>query len=187
MVPKSLYYELCVATPFRQQMNTNKVYKFYNVLVSGRELEAYLILLDMFEFDVIFGMDWLSTFHASVECFGKKVVFRIPRETEFFFEGDRVVKPPLLVSAIQARQLLRKGCEGSLACALKGDKIELKVEDILVVKEFPYEFSDDLLGLPPNKAVEFTIDLGHGTSPISKGPYRMALAKLKKGAIARLA
>jgi len=90
------------------------------------------------------------------------------------------VKPPLLVSAIQARQLLRKGCEGSLACALKGEKMELKVEDILVVKEFPYEFSEDLLGLPPNKAVKFTIDLVHGTSPISKVPYRMALAELKK-------
>ena len=91
MVLESLNYELCVTTPSRQQMNTNKVYKFYNVLVSGRELEAYLILLDMFEFDVILGMDWLSTFHASVECFGKKVVFRIPRETKFFFKGDSVV------------------------------------------------------------------------------------------------
>ncbi|XP_075645048.1 uncharacterized protein LOC142616043 [Castanea sativa] len=176
MVPESI----CVATPFGPQMNTNKVYKSYNVLVFGRELEAYLILLDMFEFDVILGIDWLSTFHASVECFGKKVVFRIPREIEFFFEGDCVVKPPLLVSAIQARQLLRKGCEGSLACALKGDKIELKVEDILVVKEFPNEFSEDLLGLPLDKAVEFTIDLVLSTGPISKVPYRMALIELKE-------
>ena len=73
--------------------------------------------------------------------------------------------------------MLRKGCEGSLACALKGDKIELKVEDILVVKEFPYEFSEDLLGLPPDRAIEFTI---LGTGPISKVPYRMAFAELKE-------
>ena len=73
--------------------------------------------------------------------------------------------------------MLRKGCQGSLACALKGDKIELKVEDILVVKEFPYEFSEDLLGLPPDRAIEFTI---LGTSPISKVPYRMAFAELKE-------
>ena len=38
------------------------------------------MLLDMFEFDVILGMDWLSTFYASIECFGKKVVFIIPGE-----------------------------------------------------------------------------------------------------------
>ena len=100
---ESLNYELCVATPFGQQMNTHKVYKSFNVLVFGRELEANLMLLDMFEFDMILGMDWLSTFYASIECFGKKAVFRIPGELEFFFEEDRVVKPPLLVSAIQAR------------------------------------------------------------------------------------
>ena len=134
------------------------------------------MLLDMFEFDVILGMDWLSTFYASIECFGKKVVFRIPGEPEFFFEGDRVVKPPLLVSAMQARRFLRKGCEGFLVCALKGDK----VEDIPVVEEFPDVFSEDLPGLPPNREVEFTIDLVPGIGPISKAPYRMAPIELKE-------
>ena len=80
MEPESLNYELCVATPSGQQMNTNKVYRFCSVLVSGRELEANLMLLDMFEFDMILGMDWLSTFYASKECFWKKVVFRISGE-----------------------------------------------------------------------------------------------------------
>ena len=101
--PESLNYELCVATPSGQQMNTHKVYRSCNVLVSGRKLEANLMLLDMFEFDGILGMDWLSTFYGSIECFGKKVEFRIPGEPEFFFEGDHVVNPPLLVSAMQAR------------------------------------------------------------------------------------
>ena len=91
-----------------------------------------------------------------------------------------MVKPPSLVSAIQARRLLRKSCDGFLVCALKGDKIELKVEDIPVVKEFPDVFSKELPRLPPDREVEFTIDLVPGISPISKAPYRMALTEIKE-------
>jgi hypothetical protein len=125
-------------------------------------------------------MDWLSIFHASIDCFGKKVVFRIPGQAEFVFEGDRVVRPPPLVSAMQAKRLLRKGCKGFLAYVLKREETTLKTEDISVVKEFPDVFSEDLPGLPPEREVEFTIDLVPRTGPISKAPYRMAPAELKE-------
>jgi hypothetical protein len=54
---------------------------------------------------------------------------------------------------------------------------------IPVVCEFPDVFPDDLPGLPPNRDVEFTIELQYGTAPISRRPYHMApkeLAKMKK-------
>ena len=54
--------------------------------------------------------------------------------------------------------------------------------DIPVVCEFPDVFLDELLGLPPNRDVEFRIELVPGTTPISRRPYRMPpneLAKLK--------
>jgi len=44
----------------------------------------------MHDFDAILGMDWLSTHHAVVECFEKRVIFHIPGQFEFFFEGDRI-------------------------------------------------------------------------------------------------
>ena len=97
MIPKSLDFELSVDTPYGHVMCTDKVCKSCNVLVFGRELEANLVLLDMYEFDIILGMDRLSTFHDSIDCFGKKVVFRITGQAEFVFEGDRVVRPPPLV------------------------------------------------------------------------------------------
>ena len=56
----------------------------------------------------------------------------------------------------------------------------LKLEDILVVRDFPNVFPNDLSGLPPKSEVEFTIDLVPGTTPISKTPYRMALVELKE-------
>jgi hypothetical protein len=56
------------------------------------------------------------------------------------------------------------------------------IQDIPVVCEFPDVFPDDLPGLPPDRDVEFKIELIPGTAPISRRPYRMPpneLAELK--------
>ena len=60
-------------------------------------------------------MDWLSTHRASVDCFMKKVVFRKPRFLEFKFEGDRRVLPTCVISVLEVKRLLHKGCETYLA------------------------------------------------------------------------
>ena len=57
---------------------------------------------------------------------------------------------------------------------------ELKLEDIPIVKEFPDVFPKDLLGLPPDREIEFSIDLLPGSSLISKALYRMAPAELRE-------
>ena len=57
---------------------------------------------------------------------------------------------------------------------------EQKLEDILVVREFPDVFPKELPGLPLDREVEFSIDILPGTSPVSKAPYRMALTELKE-------
>jgi hypothetical protein len=55
--------------------------------------------------------------------------------------------------------------------------VERRLEDIHVVREFPDVFPDDLPGTPPERAIEFKIEL-QGTTPISKTPYKMSLEKL---------
>ncbi|KAH9671308.1 Endonuclease [Citrus sinensis] len=57
---------------------------------------------------------------------------------------------------------------------------ELRLEDIPVVQEFPDVFPDELPGMPPNKEIEFSIDLVPGTALVSIAPYRMAPAELKE-------
>ena len=55
--------------------------------------------------------------------------------------------------------------------------------NIPVVCEYPDVFSDDLPGMPPDRKIEFAIELQPGTAPISRRPYRMPpneLAELKK-------
>jgi hypothetical protein len=60
--------------------------------------------------------------------------------------------------------------------------VEKKIEEIHVIREFPNVFPDDLPGMPPERAIEFKIELQPGTAPIAKSLYLMTpmeLAKLK--------
>src|SRR5947207_4840109 len=48
------------------------------------------------------------------------------------------------------------------------------LEEILVVNEYPNVFPEELPGLPPERAVEFSIELLPGTPPVFRRPYRMS-------------
>ena len=78
-------------------------------------MKANLIPLEMWNFDVIFGMDWLSTHKASIDCFTKKVVFRKSRFLELEFEKDHRVLPTCVILTLEAKRLLHKGFEAYLA------------------------------------------------------------------------
>ena len=64
---------------------------------------------------------------------------------------------------------------------MANEKLQKKVETMEIVKEYPDVFLEDLSGLPPDKEIEFTIDLVPRAqmNPISIPPYRMAPAKLQ--------
>jgi hypothetical protein len=71
--------------------------------------------------------------------------------------------------------------ETTQSCAFS--MIELPLKKILVVCDYADVFPDELLGMPPDRDIEFAIELQPGTTPISKRPYRMPpaeLAELKK-------
>ena len=54
------------------------------------------------------------------------------------------------------------------------------MEDIRVVCEYPDVFPNDLPGMPPERDIEFIIDLLPGTAPIAKRPYRMSVGELEE-------
>jgi hypothetical protein len=56
--------------------------------------------------------------------------------------------------------------------------ITSQLEEILVIREFADVFPDELSGMPPDRDVEFVIELQPSTAPISKRPYRMPPKKL---------
>ena len=81
---------------------------------------------------------------------------------------------------MSASKMLRKVCQGYLAFVVDRSQEGTRLEDIPIVKEFPDVFPNDISGLPPDREVEFTIDLIPGTEPISIPPYRMSPAELRE-------
>ncbi|MCI61996.1 cellular nucleic acid-binding protein, partial [Trifolium medium] len=57
---------------------------------------------------------------------------------------------------------------------------ENKMEELPVVCEFPDVFPGDVSDVPPEREVEFAIELMPSTSPISMAPYRMSASELKE-------
>ena len=81
---------------------------------------------------------------------------------------------------MSAQRYIKKGCEAYLAYVLNAKVFELKIESVPLVCEYMDVFSEELLGLPLVRKVEFAIELIPGTSLISIASYRMALAELKE-------
>ncbi|KAL8119802.1 hypothetical protein AgCh_017061 [Apium graveolens] len=75
------------------------------------------------EFDVILGMDWLSSNDAQIDCKGKKVKLNIPGKKEVIFRGKRQTQKFLTMA--QAKRMLRKGNEAYLAYMVDTQKEEL--------------------------------------------------------------
>ena len=69
-------------------------------------MKANLIPLEMYNFDVILGMDWLSKHHPSMYYFTKKIVFQKLGYPDLEFEGDRRIIPMCVISALEAKRLL---------------------------------------------------------------------------------
>ncbi|KAL8088548.1 hypothetical protein AgCh_038363 [Apium graveolens] len=93
-------------------------------------------------------------------------------------KGQNQAKKFLMM--IQAKKLLRQGCEHFVAYVIDTSQEPAKLEDIPVVNEFLDVFPDELQGLPPDREIEFVIDLALGTEPVSKAPYRMAPVEMKE-------
>ena len=68
---------------FFETLVCNSMLKSCVIQIEEREMLADLILMDMYVYDIILGMDGLAAYHASVDCFGKEVVFQPPGEHEF--------------------------------------------------------------------------------------------------------
>ena len=159
---------------------SDRVVRDSRVLIGGQEFPKDLVALDMRDFDVVLGMDWLSRHRTTLNCYKKEVKLHRPGKLEVQFRGIRRELSSSMISTLTALRMLRMGCQGYLAYVVKTGKEGTLVDEIPVVREFPDVFPDDITGLPPEIEVEFTIDLISGTEPISIPPYRMAPAELRE-------
>ncbi|TYJ96613.1 Retrotransposable element Tf2 [Cucumis melo var. makuwa] len=180
MMLEPLSEGLAIYTLVGDVLLVNKMLRNCEVLVEGISLLVDLLPLELQRLDVILGMDFLFAHYASMDFHRKEVVFRKPGFAEVVFRGMRKVVSRSLISVLKAVKLLRKGCTTFLAHIVVVQREKLKPEDVPIVKEFLEVFPDDLSGLPPDREIEFTIELLPGTAPISQASYRMAPSELKE-------
>ncbi|KAJ0049074.1 hypothetical protein Pint_15836 [Pistacia integerrima] len=143
-----------MATPVGKTLLAECGFNGCGVMVDGYVLEADLILLNIHDFDVILGMDWLATHRATVDCFRKEVTFRKPEIPKLVFCRERQVLPSCLISAMVARKHLRKGHQAYLAHVVDTQVDGYRLEDIPMVKDFLDVFPEDL-GTTSGKGDQF--------------------------------
>ena len=110
----------------------------------------------------------------------KIVTLKTPNEDEVTFIGERSNHLSNVVSAATARTMVRKGCEAYLAYVIDMVKVRPSVSDIPTVSDFSDVFPKELPGLPPQREIEFAIDVVPGATPASITPFKMAPLKLKE-------
>nr|XP_027067807.1 uncharacterized protein LOC113693474 [Coffea arabica] len=178
---EKLPYDLEIKTPItNKSILANMMYKGCDVWIGERKLSVDLIELALKGYDLILGMDWLAKYHERLDCSTKKVDLHIPGGPTLQLDLRGKLASTTLISGIRAQKLLSKGARGFLAMLINTPGEQLKVENVPVVCEYLEMFPEELTSLPPEREIEFKIDLHPGTEPISKTPYRMAPAELKE-------
>jgi hypothetical protein len=130
------------------EMRTKHICPAVSITIKGVDFPSNLILLDSKGIDIILGMDWLSKYNGVIQCARKAVKLTKKDGTSVEF-----------VTMVQSNQ-------DSVLNQTKA----IALEDIRVVQEYPDVFPEELPGMPPNRDIEFLIELLSGTPPISKMP-----------------
>ena len=109
----------------------------------------------------------------------KRVTLRTPSGEEVTFISESSNHLSNVISTSIARTMVQKGCEAYLAYVIDTKKEELSLSDIPTVSDYPNVFPKELPGLPPQREIEFAIEVVPGATPTFITPYRMALVELK--------
>ena len=149
-----------IGTPLGETVETDVVFEGVRININGCELKADLIPLELSDFDIILGMNWLGKNKARLDCFTKTVTFQGAKGETMVF--------------MAMRKLLKKGCTSYFAYVINSKNGKIGLSSIPIVREFPDVFP----GLLPEREVEVTIDILPEVSPIAQLLYRMALKEL---------
>jgi hypothetical protein len=149
---------MVVITPLGP-VEANYMTRRLTLTIMGREFLATPIVLEESSIDLILGMSWLRKAKAIIHCAKGTVELTNSKGERFKVEITVNVSTRPDIFLVDGKFV--------------GDNIH-------VARDFPDVFLDELPGMPPDREVEFVIDLIPRTAPISKRPYRMSVEELKE-------
>ncbi|GJW01250.1 reverse transcriptase domain-containing protein, partial [Tanacetum coccineum] len=115
MNPTPLIERVIISTPMKNHMLIDHEYVNCPLRFDDRIRPANLLPINMLDFDVILGMDWLASHRATIDCYARTVIFGNVHQPEFVYHGSSPLKSVKLISAMKARTLISHGCQGFLA------------------------------------------------------------------------
>ncbi|GKA56654.1 reverse transcriptase domain-containing protein [Tanacetum coccineum] len=163
----------------RNLVGTNTVIQGCTLILLNQPFEIDLMSIKLGSFNVVIGMEWLSKYYARI-IYDEKVV-HIPIDDEtLIIQGDRSKTRLNLISCIKTKKYISTECQIFIAQVMEKKSDERRLEDILVVREFPEILPKDLPGLPLVRQVEFQIDLIPREAPVARAPYRLAPSEMQE-------
>ena len=167
---ETLEEPLYVNYPLGTRARLGMICRSYELEISGTLLTVDLRIMDMSEFDVILGMDWLTAYRVVIDYERRRVTAYTQDGTCVVFQGDKHDILPQIV--------YESRCQGQLAGWLASLTLEDEERPDLdlprVICDYVDVFPDELPGLPPPRVVDFGIELHPSTSPISMTSHWMA-------------
>ncbi|GJV90250.1 putative reverse transcriptase domain-containing protein [Tanacetum coccineum] len=143
-------------------------------VVTDHPFNIDLMPVELGSFDVIIGIDWLRRCHAVIACDEKLVQVPYGKETLTFCDkksSNGRESRLTVISCSKAQEYMAKGWQVFLAqISAKKEKDKSKrkqIKDVPIVRDFPKVFPEDLPGLPPDRPVEFQINLIPGAAPVA--------------------
>ena len=171
-----LPFDLSVVTPAKEKLVTSIAYFNCPLMDHNVTYLVNLICLPLFGLDAILGMNWLFANRVVINC-SNKTISLLNNQCQLILLSNS------FVSVVACLKSLVKGAQGYLF--LFSVKVEAKnnMLAIPVVCEFQDDITREVFSLPPNRDVEFNIDLVPGSGLVLVAPYRMSpleLSELKK-------
>ncbi|XP_070050745.1 uncharacterized protein [Nicotiana tomentosiformis] len=177
---ESLGVPVYVSTLVGDFVIMDRVYRSCVVTLYGYETRADLLLLDMVDFEVILGMDWLPPYHAILDCHAKTVTLSMLELPRLEWRGSSVGTSNWVISFLKARHMVEKGYLAYLDYVWDTIAETPAIDLVPVVRDFFDVFPTDLPGMSPDQDIDFGIDLVPGTQSIFTSPYRMAPKELRE-------
>ncbi|XP_022038817.1 uncharacterized protein LOC110941486 [Helianthus annuus] len=171
--------------PLEVEIADSKMYMLHEVCrnckftIEDEEFDIDLIPMVLGEFKMIVGMDWLARHHVEINCETKVMVIQAPSGKQLSIQGERNVETKLC-TLVQAYKYVLNGSRAYLAYVGDAQQTLPKLEDVEVVNEFPDVFPEELPGLPPEREIEFRIELNPDAKPVAKAPYRLAPTEMRE-------
>lgn len=160
--------DMIVEVPAKGTVSTSLACKSCPLSIFGKDFVVDLVCLPLVGLDVVLGMDWLKSNYVHINCYNNTVRFSSAEE-----EGRTE-----LLSKKQLKEFIEEEALVFLLMASLSVESQAVIADLPMVCNFPEVFPDEIPSAPPEREVEFTIDLVPGTRPISMAPYRMSASEL---------